>query len=70
MEEYAELSSGDDANQAMLGSLEMSMDNVEDSTDFVHFSIIIGIRFVLNLYTNNAPKLTPAQFDAYPFRIP
>ena len=43
---------------------------VEDSTGFVLFSIIIGIRFILNLITNNALKLTPEGYDAYPFRIP
>lgn len=43
---------------------------LEDSLGFVAFSIIIGIRLVLNLYTNNVLDLTPEQFEAYPFRIP
>ena len=43
---------------------------IEDSTGFVLFSVIIGIRLVLNLYTNNLLDLTPEQFESYPFRIP
>jgi hypothetical protein len=37
---------------------------------FIIFTVIIGIRFVLNLYTNNLLALTPQQFENYPFRIP
>ena len=43
---------------------------MEYSTGFVIFTVIILIRLSLNLYTNNALKLTPEQFDSYPFRIP
>ena len=43
---------------------------IEDSTGFILFTIIIGIRLVLNLYTNNILNLTPEQFESYPFRIP
>ena len=39
-------------------------------TGFVLFSVVIGVRLVLNLYTNNLLKPTPQQFEAYPFRIP
>ena len=42
---------------------------MEYSTGFIAFSIVILIRLVLNLYTNNAIKLTPEQFESYPFRI-
>ena len=44
--------------------------SVEYSTGFIAFTVIIFIRLVLNLYTNNALKLTPAEFEHYPFRIP
>lgn len=40
------------------------------STGFILFTVIIGIRLVLNLYTNNILDLTPEQFETYPFRIP
>ena len=43
---------------------------VNDSTGFILFTIVIGIRLVLNLYTNNSLDLTPEQFESYPFRIP
>ena len=36
---------------------------------FVAFTIVIGVRFALSLYTNNFANLTPEQFDKYPFRI-
>jgi len=42
---------------------------VEFSTGFVIFAVIIGIRLVLNLATNNAFELTPQQYENYPFRI-
>jgi len=40
------------------------------STGFIAFTVIIFIRLVLNLYTNNVLKLTPEQFTSFPFRIP
>ena len=43
---------------------------IDYSTGFIVFTIIIAIRLVLNLYTNNMLKLTPEQYDSYPFRIP
>jgi hypothetical protein len=39
------------------------------STGFLAFMIIIFIRFGLSLYTNNVLKLTPEQYENYPFRI-
>ena len=43
---------------------------IEYKTGFIIFTIVIGIRLVLNLYTNNLLHLTPAQYESYPFRIP
>jgi len=37
---------------------------------FIAFSVVILVRLLLNLYTNNILDLGPAQYDAYPFRIP
>ncbi len=39
-------------------------------TGFVAFTIVIAVRLVLNLYTNNFLNLTPEQFQRFPFRIP
>lgn len=43
---------------------------VEDQVGFVAMTVVIAIRLVLNLVTNNLLNLTPDQFDRYPFRIP
>ena len=43
---------------------------IDFSTGFIVFTVIIGIRLVLNVYTNNLLDLTPQQFESYPFRIP
>jgi hypothetical protein len=43
---------------------------MEYSTGFLVFTVIIAIRLVLNLYTNNILELTPQQYESYPFRIP
>lgn len=43
---------------------------VEDWVGFIAMTVVIGIRLVLNLVTNNLLDLTPEQFDEYPFRIP
>jgi hypothetical protein len=43
---------------------------IDYSTGFIIFSVVIGVRMVLNIYTNNLLDLTPEGFDAYPFRIP
>jgi hypothetical protein len=43
---------------------------VEYRTGFIAFTVIIFVRLLLNLYTNNFLKLTPEQFERLPFRIP
>ena len=43
---------------------------IDFSTGFTIFVVVIGIRLVLNLYTNNLLDLSPEGYDAYPFRIP
>jgi hypothetical protein len=43
---------------------------IDFSTGFIIFVVVIGIRLVLNLYTNNLLDLTPEGYDAFPFRIP
>lgn len=43
---------------------------IDYSTGFLAFTVIIGVRLGLNLYTNNILKLNPQQFEAFPFRIP
>ena len=43
---------------------------IDYSAGFIIFTIIIGTRLVLNMYTNNLLDLTPQQFENYPFRIP
>jgi len=44
--------------------------SVEYGTGFIIFTIVILVRLILNLYTNNFLDLTPEQFEGYPFRIP
>jgi hypothetical protein len=44
--------------------------SIDYKTGFVAFTIVIFVRLVLNLYTNNVLDLTPEQFARYPFRIP
>ncbi len=39
------------------------------STGFILFTIVIFIRLVLNLVTNNFLNLSTEQFESYPFRI-
>ena len=43
---------------------------IDYGTGFILFTVIIGIRLVLNLFTNNALDLSPEEYDSYPFRIP
>ncbi|MGD2251801.1 MAG: hypothetical protein PVF70_02680 [Anaerolineales bacterium] len=43
---------------------------IDYGTGFIVFAVIIGIRLVLNLVTNNILDLTPQQYDGFPFRIP
>jgi len=40
------------------------------SVGFIAFTVVVFIRLMLNLYTNNALTLTPVQYESYPFRIP
>ncbi len=44
--------------------------SIDYSLGFILFTVIILIRLVLNLVTNNFLKLTPEQFEGFPFRIP
>lgn len=39
------------------------------STGFIVFTMIIFVRLVANLVTNNFLTLTPEQYEFYPFRI-
>jgi hypothetical protein len=43
---------------------------IDYSTGFVAFSVIILVRLVANLYTNNVLKQTPEQYERFPLRIP
>jgi hypothetical protein len=43
---------------------------IDYGTGFIAFSVIILIRLVLNLYTNNLLDLKPEEYESYPFRIP
>ncbi len=43
---------------------------IDYSTGFIAFTIVIFVRLVLNLYTNNVAKLKPEQYESFPFRIP
>lgn len=43
---------------------------VEYRVGFIAMTVVIGIRLILNLVTNNLLNLTPSQFNEYPFRIP
>jgi len=43
---------------------------IDYSTGFILFTIVILVRLLLNLYTNNLIDLTPEQYESYPFRIP
>jgi hypothetical protein len=42
---------------------------MEYSAGFIAFTVVIFIRFCVNLYTNNILNLTPEQYDTFPFRI-
>ena len=44
--------------------------DINYSSGFIWFTVVIFIRLVLNLVTNNFLHLTPQQFENYPFRIP
>jgi len=43
---------------------------IDYSTGFIAFTVVILVRLVLNVYTNNFLDLTPEGYDRYPFRIP
>lgn len=43
---------------------------VDFGTGFIIFTVIIFIRLIANLITNNFLNLTPEGYDAFPFRIP
>ena len=43
---------------------------MEYSTGFIVFTVIIFVRLLANLYTNNVLDLTPEQYERFPFRIP
>jgi len=44
--------------------------SMQYSTGFIVFTIVILIRLVVNLNTNNLLDLTPAQYESFPLRIP
>jgi hypothetical protein len=44
--------------------------NIDYGLGFIAFTVVIIVRLVLNIYTNNFLDFTPAQFEGYPFRIP
>jgi hypothetical protein len=43
---------------------------IDYGTGFIAFTVIIAIRLVLNLYTNNLLDQTPQKYEQHPFRIP
>ena len=43
---------------------------IDYGTGFIAFTVIIIIRLIAVLYTNNVLDLTPQQFENYPLRIP
>ena len=44
--------------------------SIDYGMGFIMFTVVIIVRLILNLYTNNLLDLTPQQFENYPFRIP
>ena len=44
--------------------------SMEYGTGFIVFTVVIFVRLLLNLYTNNILSLTPEQYESFPFRIP
>ena len=44
--------------------------SMDYSTGFLAFTIIILVRLLANLYTNNMLEQKPEQFESFPFRIP
>ena len=43
---------------------------IDYGTGFIAFTVVIFVRLVLNLYTNNFLNPTPEQYERFPFRIP
>ena len=43
---------------------------IDYGTGFIAFTVIILVRLGVNLYTNNGLKLTAAQFESFPLRLP
>ena len=43
---------------------------IDYGVGFIAFTIVITVRLLLNLYTNNILKPTPEQYFSFPFRIP
>jgi hypothetical protein len=43
---------------------------IDYQVGFIAFAVVIGVRLVLNLVTNNLLDFSPDQYDKYPFRIP
>ena len=43
---------------------------IDYSTGFVLFTIVIIVRMMINIYTNNIYKPTPEGYERFPFRIP
>jgi hypothetical protein len=41
---------------------------IDYSFGFIAFAIVIAVRLVLNLYTNNLLKQMPEQYERFPFR--
>jgi uncharacterized membrane protein (UPF0182 family) len=41
---------------------------IDYSFGFIAFAIVIAVRLVLNLYTNNWLKQMPEQYERFPFR--
>ncbi len=37
---------------------------------FIAFTAVLALRFTANLATNNFLKLSPREYEAFPFRIP
>jgi hypothetical protein len=43
---------------------------IDFKVGFIAFAVVIGVRLVLNLVTNNLLNFKPEEYETYPFRIP
>jgi hypothetical protein len=43
---------------------------IDYGTGFVIYTVIIAVRLVLNLYTNNVLDQAPERYYSFPFRMP